>query len=147
VVGSLDRRISPLGVFKATRNAAVIAVLAVAGLIWSTVGLWALLALVIVPWTWLVARRKHRLHRWGVVPGGIAQHHQFVTVWTEELMLRKVNGVEVRQSLFERKRGLATVRLKTAQGSLSVGMIPLAEAQAVRDLALMDAETNTKSWM
>ena len=136
-----------MGVFKETRNAAVFSLLAVAGLVWTPVGLWALLALVMVPWRWLVARRKHRLHRWGVVPGGIAQHHQFVTVWTEELMLRKVNGVEVRQSWFERSRGLATVRLKTAQGAISIGMIPLEEAQAVRDLALMEAETNTKAWM
>ena len=63
------------------------------------------------------------------------------------MMLRKVNGVEVTQGMFERKRGLATVELHTADGAISIGMIPLDEAKAVRDLALMVSETNTKAWM
>ena len=34
-----------------------------------------------------------------------------------EILLRKINGVEVRQSLFERGRDLATVKLRTADGT------------------------------
>jgi len=58
-----------------------------------------------------------------------------------------VNGTRVSQTLFERKRGLATVTLKTADGSMSIGMISLTEAQAVRDRALYTAETERRSWM
>lgn len=142
----LDRAVSPLAVFLATRNATIFAVLLVAAL-FSPLGWWSLAALWIVPWTWWSSRRQQRRRRWGLGREGVAQHHEFITIHTEELMLRKVNGVAVKQGLFERKRGLATVHLQTADGGISIGMLPLGEAYAVRDRALMVAETNTKAWM
>ncbi len=142
----LDRRVSPKSVFLVTRNTAVVALLLAIGLFFP-LGAWSLLFLLMVPWAWAAERRSNRLMRWGLVRDGIAKHEQFVNVFTQEMMLRKVNGAAIRQSLFERKRDLATLHLQTADGTVSVGMLPLDEAKAVRDQALMITETNTKAWM
>ncbi len=145
-VATLDRRVSPLQVFLDTRNTSIIATLLAIGL-WFAVGWWSLMALLLIPWEYLETRRATRLRRWGLGDRGIAQHQEFVIAHDEELMLRKVNGAAIRQSLFERKRDLATVYLHTADGSFSVGMLPIDEAKAVRDRALMVAETDTRAWM
>ena len=61
--------------------------------------------------------------------------------------MRKTNSVTVRQSLFERKRDLATVSLKLANGEVTIGMIPLEQARSVRDRAIYVAETDERAFM
>ena len=149
-VSHLDRLVSPLEVFKATRNAAVFFVAVAIGLFFA-VQWWALLVLLLIPWVYLDTRRRTRLRRWGLSSDAIADRHEFVGRKTDEVLLRKINSVQVTQSLFERKRDLATVEIELAggafSGSLSIGMIPLSEAKAVRDQALFVAETDTRAFM
>lgn len=145
-VDQLDRRVSPAQVFLTTRNTGLGAAIAAVGL-WFAVGWWAALILARVPWAYLRARREVRLFRWGLVDGGIARQRQFVTVVRRELLTRKVNGVSVRQRLFERSRSLGTVVVHTASGSMSIGMLPLDEARALRDVLLADLATDPRPWM
>lgn len=149
-VYTLDRRVSPLAVFKATRNASVVALALAVGL-YFVLSWWSLLFLLLIPLTWLQSRRSTRLYRWGIGEDAIADRAEFVGWRRNESLLRKVNSVQVRQSLFERKRDLATVIIEFAGGALSrqisIGMIPIVEAQAVRDRILFVAETDTRAFM
>ena len=150
-VSILDRKVSPLAVFKATRNATFIFIPITIGLFF-VVAWWPLLVLLLIPWVWFDTRRRTRLRRWGLSDDAIADRREFVGCATEESLLRKINSVTVTQSLFERKRGLATIEIRLAgralsSGSISIGMIPLGEANAVRDRALYVAETDTRAFM
>ena len=58
-----------------------------------------------------------------------------------------MNSVTITQTLFERKRDLATLSIGLAGVSVTVGMIPLVEAKAVRDGALFVAETDRRAFM
>ncbi|MEO0494142.1 MAG: PH domain-containing protein [Actinomycetota bacterium] len=145
-VDELERRISSAEVFLATRNTAIGATLAAVGL-WFVIGWWSLLALLLIPWEFLQTRREVRLFRWGLSDGGIARQRQFISVDRRELVTRKINGVRVRQRLFERSRSLATVVVHTANGSMSIGMLPIDEARALRDRLLADVETDDRPWM
>lgn len=150
-VSVLDRKVSPLEVFKATRNASVVFVALAVGL-YFPLSFWSLLFLLAIPLTWLQTRRQVRLRRWGIDADSLADQREFLGWVKNETLLRKVNSVTVRQSLFERKRDLATVSIQLAGGSLggqsvSIGMIPLSEAMAVRDRALFVAETDTRAFM
>lgn len=150
-VDDLDLRVSPAQVFKTTRNTAVFCLLVTIAL-WVPLGPFALAALMPVPFTFLASRRSTRLRRWGLSGSAIADHQELLAWNRHETLLRKVNGVSVKQSLFERKRGLATVELSLSggvlsAGSVSIGMIPLAEAQAVRDRALYVVETDRRAFM
>ena len=61
--------------------------------------------------------------------------------------MRKTNSVQVTQSMFERRRGLGRVHVATAAGTVTIGMIPIDEAHAVRDVILYGVETDRRSWM
>jgi len=145
-VTELDQPVSNLEVFKQTRNSMVVAL--VCGVpMWFVVGWWALLVAPIIPFVWLRTRRAVRLRRWGVSSDSVADHQQLIGWHRREILLRKLNEITVRQSLFERKRDLATVKLSTAAGAISIGMIPLAQANELRDFALYIAETDRRVWM
>lgn len=145
-VNELTERVAPQNIFLATRNTALVATLAAIAL-WFGIGGWSLVSLVAVPYVWFATRRRVRLRRWGVGIDALAQHREFVGWDRQELLLRKVNAVKVRQSFFERKRDLATIVLTTAAGSVTIGMITLAQASQLRDHVLHQVETDPRAWM
>lgn len=142
---ALDRRVHPAEIWLRTRNTAIVAVAAgaAAGLL---IGWWATLVLVVVPWVWWSSRRHVRTHRWSI-DAELATSSRVISSSTEQAMVRKANVVRVTQTIFERRRGLGQVEVATAAGAISVGMIPLEEAQAVRDVILHGVETDRRAWM
>lgn len=146
IVTELDRRVSPMAVFLEVRNATIFIAPVVAVLI-ITFGWWGTLLLAVLPVVWLIARRHNRSFRWGLSGGGLARRSCLVSVATSEVALRKAQSAVLRQSFFERRRGLATVEVATAKGSLAVPMIGVAEARALRDRVVHAAETDARAWM
>ena len=145
-VEPLDRPVSKKIVFLRTRNTAIVTSL-VALVLSTSLGWWTLVAVLPVIYIWLATRRQARLRRWGLTHEAVSDRRQFMQWRRQDVLLRKVNGTHIRQTLFERRRGLATVRLATAAGGVSIGMISLEDAKALRDRALFVAETDQQSWM
>lgn len=143
---ALDRMISRWYVFRATRTGVFVA-LALLAVLWFTVGPWSILAILVVPGQWWAARRRWRLRRWGVTDDRIAESYQFVSRHTAELPLFKAQVVSVSQSFFERRKGLATVEVRTADGFLRVPLIDEAEAAAVRDRVLQVVATDRRRFL
>lgn len=142
---ALDRRVHPAEIWLRTRNTAVV-VLAVGVAATLLIGWWAMLALGIVPWVWWTIRRHVRNHRWSLGTE-LATSSRVISSSTEQALVRKANVVRVTQTIFERRRGLSQVEVATAAGTISVGMIPVDEAQAVRDVILHGVETDRRAWM
>ncbi len=143
----LDRRLSPAMVLLAVRNAAVVALLAAILLVPSPVGWWGALALLAVPVEFVLARWRLRRQRWGLTADRLARVSRFVTHRSEEIDPVKAQSVTVRQSFFQRRRDLASVHIRAAEGSFELPMIPLTEATALRDLILYRVESTGRSWM
>lgn len=141
-----DRVVSQAEIFKAVRDTSIGAVLLVAALA-VPLGWWSMLAFISIPIVWLTTRRQTRLRRWGLTAEALSDRQQLFKWTQQDLLFRKANGARVSQSLFERKRGLATVTIQTADGSISIGMVGIAEARALRDRALFVAETDRHAWM
>ncbi len=142
----LDRKISYLSIFLAVRNRAFVAV-PLSILLYFTIGWWSALILVSIPLEWLIARRRWRLRRWSLTPVRISEYYELVNQHSAEVDLIKAQTVTVSQSFFERRRGLATIKIDMAEGYLSVPLIGHAEANAVRDRALFAAESDGRAWM
>lgn len=142
----LDRRISGWWVYVAVRPSLVVAA-AAAIVLWLAVGWWSLLALLLVPARVATARRQWRLRRWGLSSDRIAQATELVSRHTVDVPIHKAQVVTVSQSLLERRRGLATVSVRTAGGDLTVPMIPLDDAAHVRDRVLHAAETDRRRFL
>ena len=143
---ALDRRIHPAGIWLAVRNTTLLAALASVGLTLAF-GWWAApLPLLMVLWAGLTQTLHVRNHRWSI-GAELATSSRVFSSSTRQSPLRKANSVKVSQSIFERRRGLATVKSSTAAGSITIGMIPLDEARAVRDVIVHAAETDRRPWM
>ena len=142
---ALDRRVHPVEIWLRARNTAIVAVaVAAAGVL--LIGWWATLVLVVVPWVWWSSRRHVRNHRWSFGTE-LATSSRVISSSTEQALVRKANVVRVTQTIFERRRGLGQVEVATAAGAIRVGMIPVDEAQAVRDVILYGVETDRRPWM
>jgi putative membrane protein len=128
---ALDRRVHPAEIWLRTRNTAVVA-LAVGAAATLLVGWWAMLVLGIVPWCGGAHGATSTTHRWSL-DTELATSSRVISSSTEQALVRKANVVRVTQTIFERRRGLAQVEVATAAGTIRVGMIPVDEANAVRE--------------
>jgi len=142
-----DRRFSPALVFLAVRNAVVLAVALAVALAFSAIGRWALLALLLVPVEWVVARWRLARQHWGFTATRLAYVTRYVTHRSHEVDPVKAQVVTLRQTYFQRRRDLASVKIQSAEGRVDIHMIPLAEAAALRDLVLYRVEATGRSWM
>jgi putative membrane protein len=141
-----DRGIDRAWVFFNVRGAVLFVLIGVAvGLFF--VPPWPLVALVLLPIQYWATRRRWRLRRWGITSNAIVDREEFFGWDSAEMELFRTQSVQVAQSFFERRRGLATVTVRAAEGKIEIPMIPLAEANYVRDLALYTAETSSRRWM
>jgi putative membrane protein len=142
---TLDRRVHRAEVFLAVRNVTLLCV-ALAGAMFALVGWWSLLALIAIPFVWVTKRTVVANFRWGL-HDELASSSKVISSATEQALLHKTNTVDVTQSIFERRRGLGRVKLTTAAGAIAIGMIPIADAQALRDTILHAVETDTRPWI
>jgi putative membrane protein len=141
----LDRRVHPAQVWLSVRTALLLsAVAATAG--WFLIGWPALLAITVVLPAWWGARRHVRTSRWSL-GSEVATFRHVISSSSQQTLLRKANVVRVTQSMFERRRGLGRVEVVTAAGAISIGMIPIDEARAVRDVIVHGVETDRRAWM
>jgi len=71
-------------------------------------------------------------------------------VWGREIKIvkwRKIQIVDLRQSIYQRSAGLATIKLITAAGSITVPYISLSLAETIRNYALYKVESSNEPWM
>ncbi len=70
-------------------------------------------------------------------------------IFPEQVLLKlyKVQNVEIVQSIFQKRRGLLSLKIYTASGSLSLPFIPEADGFAIANKLLFEVERSEKSWM
>jgi putative membrane protein len=135
-----DRSISRWYVFRAVRNTAAVLVVATV-LAFFVVGAWALWLMCLLPLRGVGAHLRWRRYRWWFAEGRIAVSHGLVRRHTSETALVKAQSVVLSRSWFEWRRGLATVQLSFADGSITVPLVELDEALDLRDRVLFVVES------
>jgi putative membrane protein len=70
-------------------------------------------------------------------------------VFPEQILLKlyKVQNVAVKQSIFQKRRGLVSLKVYTAAGNLSVPYVDEKEGFSIANKLLFEIEKSTKSWM
>jgi putative membrane protein len=71
-------------------------------------------------------------------------------VWGREIKIvkwQKIQLVDLRQSIYQRSAGLATIKLITAAGIITVPYVSLPLAEAIRNYALYRVESSNEPWM
>jgi len=111
------------------------------------VGWWSLISLLWLPIAAIGARLNHRHWSWELKPDSLNVQHGPITRVRTAMPVRKTQTVRLRRSLFHRRRGLASVRVSSAAGSVVVPHIELAEARRLADELLYRAETDPRPFM
>jgi len=63
------------------------------------------------------------------------------------MQIHKIQGIKVKQSPFQRRKGLASIILFTAAGNLDIPYISIEQAHHLRDIVLYRVETDRRAWM
>lgn len=124
----------------------VLPAIAAAGALWPAMGAWALLWLLWIPFAAAVVWLRYRRYGIAITRDGAAFRRGFIGSRVVVWLHRKVQRVSVRQSPFQRRRGLATVRFYLAAGSVTVPFVEYAAAAQLRDYVLYRVESSRRAW-
>lgn len=99
-----------------------------------------------VPLTGLVAWQKWRRHAYMHTDEGLAVRTGLLGFKVDACLLRKVQNVAFHQSPLQRRKGLATLEVGLASGSVTLLYIPHAKACRLRDYILYKIESSRGPW-
>ncbi len=132
------------------RQVLYMGILPTIGLIVWTFRIWSwlsLLWLLLIPLVYLLSLRYHRNWKYFLNEDGIRTTSGIFTMSHALLQWYKVQSVEIRQSIYQRRKDVANLTLFTAAGSVSIPYIELEKAQAIHDFVLYKVEIDTRNWM
>jgi putative membrane protein len=66
---------------------------------------------------------------------------------TSYLEISKLQAVSIHQTIFQKRRGLATVKLFSASKSIGIPHILISNARAIKNYLLFKVESENKDWM
>lgn len=99
-----------------------------------------------VPLTGLVAWQKWRRHAYMHTDEGLAVRTGLLGFKVDACLLRKAQTVGFHQSPLQRRKGLATLDVGLASGSVTLLYIPYAKACRLRDYILYKIESSRGPW-
>ena len=85
--------------------------------------------------------------RWSVTATRLGERHGIVDTVTTEFLLTKIQTVEITSTRFERRRGLATLRVVTAGGRTTIPFVDERLARTTRDSLVSVVESSPRSFM
>lgn len=118
----------------------------VGGALLALAGWDALLALLWVPLVAAAAWLRWRRFGVAVTADAMAFRTGFLGARVVVWLHRKVQRVDLVQSPFQRRRGLATMHVHLAGGAVTVPFVQYAAAVRLRDYALYRVETSERAW-
>jgi|GEM_PF-5669187 len=148
---SPQRRISQLSLRRTLRNivvgcVAVVSLSSITLYLWKST-YWGLLSIpicaVLSVIYYLLSKRYLRLYRWDYTDSQLLFKMGSLVVENKSLSFKNIQKVSVSRSIFERRNGLASLRVSSTgflQDS-NIELIPLSEAESVRDFILYKIES------
>jgi len=109
-------------------------------------GLPALTLLLWIPVNYLIVRRRYKRFGVRVTPDGMAVRRGFIGFRVTSFLHRKIQRINVTQTVTQKRKGLATLRFFLASGSVKVPYIDLHQANQLRDFALYKIESSALAW-
>lgn len=140
-------RLSRYYLWSRLRAAGVLPAVVTAAALWPAADTAALFALLWIPLCALVVWQKYR--RFGLMHGkdGLAFRSGLTGYRVVAWLHRKVQRVDITQSAFQRRKGVANVRIFLAGGgAITIPYLEHARARALRDYVLYRVEASCEAW-
>ncbi len=103
--------------------------------------------LLILPLAYFLSLRYQRNWRFYLSEKGLRTNSGIFTIQSVLLQWYKVQAVEVRQSIYQRRKDLANLILYTAAGAVRIPYIKIEKAQEIQNFVLYKIEEDKRSWM
>lgn len=139
-------KVSPYYIRSRTVVGGVLPAVAATPVLLPLIGWPALAVLLWIPLVGAIVWRTYRRLGVFVTRDGLALRSGFVGWRIRAHLHRKVQKIAVRQSPLQRRRGLATLQIHLAAGSVSVPFIDRTAAERLRDYVLWRVESSTRPW-
>jgi len=139
--------ISRLIVWRKVLYQGIVPALVLTGVFWFNIGwkafFWLLLILVIFIW----ARRFQATWIYEINEEGIRTNSGVIQQTHVLLQWYKIQGVRIRQGLYQQRKGLADLVFYTAAGSVAIPYIKVEKAEMLRDYVIFKVEMDRRKWM
>jgi putative membrane protein len=99
-----------------------------------------------IPVSAFVAWTYYRKYGFAISKNGMVLRKGFIGYQTTAFLYRKVQRISVTQTIFQERKGLATVRFYLASGSLRLPYIDFQLAKDIRDYILYKVESSQRAW-
>ena len=99
-----------------------------------------------IPISAFAAWTYYRKYGFAISENGMVLRKGFVGYQTTAFLYRKVQRISVTQTIFQERKGLATVRFFLASGSLRLPYIDFQLAKDIRDYILYKVESSQRAW-
>jgi putative membrane protein len=139
-------RISPRYVRSRVILTGILPALAVTGLISLAAGIYALVFLLWIPLDALLVWTIYKKYGYRISNDGMMLRRGFLGFRVVAFTHRKVQRVSVTQTLPQKRKGLATLRIYLASGSIKLPYVDFEMAQQLRDYMLYKAESSQLAW-
>ena len=139
-------RISPQYMRSRIILTGVLPALAVTGLILLTGGLYALILLLWIPMNALLVWTVYKKYGFRVAQDGMMLRRGFLGYRVVAFVHRKVQRISVTQTIPQKRKGLATLRIYLASGSIKLPFIDFEMAKQLRDYVLYKVESSQLAW-
>lgn len=140
------RPVSPLYMRSRILFVGLLPALAAVALSWQSLGNISLWSLLWVPLVATVAYRNWQCAGFMHDDQEIIRRSGLIGYRTVGLLFRKVQRVSVLQSRYQRRKGLASLRMYMASGSVRIPYIEHGMAKQLRDYILYKVESSDKAW-
>jgi putative membrane protein len=117
-----------------------------AAALWTEVGIGSLIVFIWLPIVSLVSWRNWKRAGYLHDDHEIVRRSGLFGYRTVGLLFRKVQRITISQSRYQRRKGLASLQLHMASGSVRVPYIDHATARKLRDYILYKVESSEKAW-
>ena len=140
------QRISPRYVRSRMILTGILPALAVTGLISLAAGFYALAFLLWIPLDGLLVWTLYRKYGYRITPDGMLLRRGFLGFRVVAFTHRKVQRINVTQTIPQKRKGLATLRVYLASGSVKLPYIDVEMAKQLRDYILYKVESSELAW-
>ena len=139
-------RISPRYVRSRMILTGILPALAVTGLISLAAGFYALIFLLWIPLNGLLVWTLYRKYGYHIAADGMLLRRGFLGYRVVAFTHRKVQRVSVTQTIPQKRKGLATLRIYLASGSIKLPYVDFEMAKRLRDYMLYKVESSELAW-
>jgi putative membrane protein len=146
-IDSEEHHISKLITWRKVLYQGVVPAIILVAIFWSHWGYYSLSWLLLIGYVYWWANQFYKTWIYEVSEEGLRTNSGVITRTHVLLQWYKIQGVRIRQGLYQQRKDVADLIFYTAAGSVLIPYVELEKAKMLRDFVIFKAEIDGREWM